>query len=218
MMKGMFQKIALIFVIGLTATIAAAKTDISPDALLQQKAQQVMSELKANGGAIRKDIDKLYDLVEREILPMVDFTAMSKLILGKNWKQATPEQRERFIEAFRNLLVNTYTKSLKQYANQEIRFFPERTKITKDSRGREYATVYSEFVPGNGQRNVPVIYQLRKDNEGNWKAYNLEIEGLSVVKNFRTDFNAEIQDKGLDALIARLEREQEERRREAAAL
>ncbi len=194
-------------------TVGSVSAEVAPDKLLQEKAAQVMAELKRDGGAIRNDINALYDLVEREILPLVDFTAMSKLILGKHWKKATPEQRKKFIEAFRNLLVNTYTKSLKQYANQEIRFFPERTKI----KGK-YATVYSEFVPGNGQRNVPVIYKMRKDKNGNWKAYNLEIEGLSVVKNFRTDFNAEINANGLDALIARLEKEQAERRREAEML
>ncbi len=210
----MIRKLVLILGLGFFLAAAAGQAaDVAPDKLLQEKAQTVMAELRRDGGAIRNDINKLYDLVEREILPMVDFTSMSKLILGKHWKQATPEQRKGFIKAFRNLLVNTYTKSLKQYANQEIRFFPNRTKI----KGK-YATVYSEFVPGNGQRNVPVIYKLRKDKNGNWKAYNLEIEGLSVVKNFRTDFNAEINAKGLDALIARLESEQEARRREAAAL
>ncbi len=210
------QKMKAIFSIllfGLIFMAGQTLADVPPDKFLQEKAQRIMAELKRDGGAIRNDIDKLYDLVEREILPSVDFTAMSKLILGKHWKKATPQQRKAFIKAFRNLLVNTYTKSLKQYANQEIRFFPERTKI----KGK-YATVYSEFVPGNGQRNVPVIYKLRKDKDGNWKAYNLEIEGLSVVKNFRTDFNAEIKAKGLDALIARLEKEQEQRRREAAML
>ena len=210
------QKMKAIFtmlLLGLMLWTGQTLADVPPDKFLQEKAQRVMAELKRDGGAIRNDIDKLYALVEREILPSVDFTAMSKLILGKHWKKATPEQRKAFIRAFRNLLVNTYTKSLKQYANQEIRFFPERTKI----KGK-YATVYSEFVPGNGQRNVPVIYKLRKDKDGNWKAYNLEIEGLSVVKNFRTDFNAEINAKGLDALIARLEKEQEQRRREAAML
>ncbi len=210
------QKMKAIFtmlLLGLMFWAGQTLADVPPDKFLQEKAQRVMAELKRDGGAIRNDIDKLYALVEREILPSVDFTAMSKLILGKHWKKATPEQRKAFIRAFRNLLVNTYTKSLKQYANQEIRFFPERTKI----KGK-YATVYSEFVPGNGQRNVPVIYKLRKDKDGNWKAYNLEIEGLSVVKNFRTDFNAEINAKGLDALIARLEKEQEQRRREAEML
>lgn len=208
-MKAIFS----ILLFGLIFMAGQTLADVPPDKFLQEKAQRIMAELKRDGGAIRNDIDKLYDLVEREILPSVDFTAMSKLILGKHWKKATPQQRKAFIKAFRNLLVNTYTKSLKQYANQEIRFFPERTKI----KGK-YATVYSEFVPGNGQRNVPVIYKLRKDKNGNWKAYNLEIEGLSVVKNFRTDFNAEIKAKGLDALIARLEKEQEQRRREAAML
>ena len=210
------QKMKAIFtmlLLGLMLWTGQTLADVPPDKFLQEKAQRVMAELKRDGGAIRNDIDKLYALVEREILPSVDFTAMSKLILGKHWKKATPEQRKAFIRAFRNLLVNTYTKSLKQYANQEIRFFPERTKI----KGK-YATVYSEFVPGNGQRNVPVIYKLRKDKDGNWKAYNLEIEGLSVVKNFRTDFSAEINAKGLDALIARLEKEQEQRRREAEML
>ncbi len=207
-------KTVLFLLLGsLLFTVGSVSAEVAPDKLLQEKAAQVMAELKRDGGAIRNDINALYDLVEREILPLVDFTAMSKLILGKHWKKATPEQRKKFIEAFRNLLVNTYTKSLKQYANQEIRFFPERTKI----KGK-YATVYSEFVPGNGQRNVPVIYKMRKDKNGNWKAYNLEIEGLSVVKNFRTDFNAEINANGLDALIARLEKEQAERRREAEML
>lgn len=210
----MIRKLLVIVGIGLLfASAASPAADVAPDQLLQEKARSVMAELQRDGGAIRNDINKLYDLVEREILPLVDFTSMSKLILGKHWKQATPEQRKAFIHAFRDLLVNTYTKSLKQYANQEIRFFPNRTRI----KGK-YATVYSEFVPGNGQRNVPVIYKLRKDKNGNWKAYNLEIEGLSVVKNFRTDFNAEINAKGLDALIARLEREQKARRQEAAAL
>jgi phospholipid transport system substrate-binding protein len=209
----MIRKLILVFVLGFVFAGGSSADEVAPDKFLQQKAEKVMAELRRDGGAIRNDINKLYALVEREILPSVDFTSMSKLILGKHWKKATPQQREAFINAFRNLLINTYTKSLKQYANQEIRFFPNRTKI----KGK-YATVYSEFVPGNGQRNVPVIYKMRKDKNGNWKAYNLEIEGLSVVKNFRTDFNAEINANGLDALIARLESEQETRRQEAAAL
>jgi phospholipid transport system substrate-binding protein len=207
-----FNRLIVTFFLALVLPGSAvlANTDVAPDAVLQQHAERVMAELNRNGGAIRNDINKLYDLVEREILPLVDFKSMSKLILGKHWKKATADQRSAFIAAFRNLLVNTYTKSLKQYANQNIKFFPSRTKI-KD----KYATVYSEFVPGNGQRNVPVIYKLRRDKSGVWKAYNLEIEGLSVVKNFRTDFNSEINANGLDALIARLEKEQAERRKEA---
>ncbi len=207
-----WQTLIVFLLVSLVAGLTHASADTAPDALLKQRAQEVMQALSANGGAIKQDMGKLYQLVDEKILPLVDFDAMSKLILSTHWKKATPEQRARFKEAFKNLLVNTYTKSLKQYANQDIIFFPERTRIDG-----KYATVYSEFVPGNGQPNVPVIYKLRKDKQGNWKAYNLEIEGLSVVKNFRTDFNSEINSKGLDALIARLEKEQAERRAEAAA-
>lgn len=194
------------------ASITASAADAGPDALLIERAEEVMGELKKDGGAIKQDMDALYGLVNTKILPLVDFEAMSKLILSTHWKKANPEQRGRFMEAFKNLLVNTYTQSLKQYANQDIVFFPERTRIDG-----KYATVYSEFVPGNGQRNVPVVYKLRKTKDAPWKAYNLELEGLSVVKNFRTDFNAEINSTGLDSLIARLEKEQAERRAEAAA-
>ncbi len=174
--------------------------DQSPDALLQERSRQIMTELKKD--SVRSDINKLYDLVDRMIVPLIDFKAMSKLTLGKYWKRASKEQRVAFMEAYKNLLRNTYTKSLKNYANQEIRFFPQRTQI----KGK-YATVYSEFVPGSGKTNVPIKYKLRKVGD-QWKAYNLEIEGLSLVKNYRTSFSKEISATSLDALIARLNKGQ----------
>ena len=181
------------------APVVAAQ---SPDTLLQERSRQIMVELKKDG--VRSDIDKLYDLVDRMIVPLIDFKAMSKLTLGKHWKTASAAQRSAFMEAYRNLLRGTYTKSLKEYAGQEIRFFPKRTQV----KGK-YATVFSEFVPGGGKTNVPVNYKLRKVGD-QWKAYNLEIEGLSLVKNYRTSFGKEITATGLDALIARLEKGQVE--------
>lgn len=208
----MMKKLLVLFALAFVSPANVFAADVAPDKLLMERAQEVMNALKQDGGAIKNDMNALYQLVDDKILPLVDFESMSKLILSTHWKRANDEQRKRFMEAFKNLLVNTYTKSLKQYANQDIVFFPERTRIDDN----KYATVYSEFVPGNGQPNVPVVYQLRKTKDGQWKAYNLEIEGLSVVKNFRTDFNSEINSNGLDALIARLEKEQAERRAEAA--
>ena len=177
------------------APVSAAE---SPDVLLQERSDQIMTELKKDG--VRSDINKLYELVDRMIVPLIDFNAMSKLTLGKHWKRASKDQRTAFMGAYQNLLRNTYTKSLKNYANQEIRFFPQRTR----TKGK-YATVYSEFVPGGGKTNVPIIYKLRKVGD-EWKAYNLEIEGLSLVKNYRTSFGKEISATSLDALIARLDK------------
>ncbi len=182
--------------------VALARTDpLPPDQLLKERAQQVMAELKAGGEALRSDEKKVYDLANRLIFPLIDFEAMGKLTLGKHWRRATPEQRRAFIDAYKKLLVRTYAKSLRQYANQDIIFLPEKTRI----RGK-YATVYSEFVPGNGQPNISVVYSLRL-KDGQWKAYDVTIDGLSLVKNYRTSFSREIADKGLDALIHRLQEE-----------
>ncbi|HGG59357.1 MAG TPA: ABC transporter substrate-binding protein [Gammaproteobacteria bacterium] len=188
-----------------------AQTD-SPVSILENATNEALRELNRNHGEIRKDINKLYDLVDRLVFPLVDFEAMSKLVLGKHWKKATPEQRQRFMDAFAKMLKYTYTRSLRDYTDQEIRYFPNKTQI----KGR-YASVYSEFVPGGGKPNVPVVYKLRKSKDGKWKAYNLIIDNLSMVKNYRTDFSREIREKGLDSLIDRLEKEQEEQKRLAEA-
>ncbi len=186
----------------LTSGAALARAEpVPPDQLLRERAQQVMAELKAGGEALRSDEQKVYALANRLIFPLIDFEAMGKLTLGKHWRRATPEQRRAFIDAYKKLLVRTYTKSLRQYANQDIIFLPEKTRI----RGK-YATVYSEFVPGNGQPNISVVYSLRL-KDGQWKAYDVTIDGLSLVKNYRTSFSREIADKGLDALIHRLQEE-----------
>lgn len=198
----MLQKLLLSLI--LIFTLSPVSAAQSPTAMLQAATDEALSELQKDDGAIREDVHQLYELVERLVFPLVDFEAMGKLILGKHWKKATAEQQEDFLAAFSNLLKYTYTSSLKDYANQTIRYFPNKTQIKKD----KYATVYSEFVPGNGQANVPVVYKLRKNDDGDWKAYNLVIENLSVVKNYRTDFNREISATSLDSLIARLEKDQ----------
>lgn len=185
--------VAILLGVWMLAPVSAAQ---SPDVLLQERSRQIMAELNKDG--VRADIDKLYKLVDKMIVPLIDFKAMSKLTLGKHWKTASKAQRSAFMGAYRNLLRGTYTKSLKDYANQDIRFFPKRTQI----KGK-YATVFSEFVPGGGKTNVPVNYKLRKVGD-QWKAYNLEIEGLSLVKNYRTSFGKEISATSLDALIDRL--------------
>lgn len=199
----------IFLLIGLVLSSFTALADSAsaerPDQMLETRTNQVVAELSKNGGALRNDLDGLYQMVDRLIMPMIDFTAMSKLILGKHWKKASPEQRAAFIKAFSGMLKNTYTKSLRQFANQSIRYLSAKTKISG-----KYATVYSEFVPGNGKPNVPVIYKLRQSKDGDWKVYNLELEGLSVVKNFRTDFNSEISATSLDALIARLQKQQDQ--------
>ncbi len=189
--------LAILLFVGVTPLQA----DDAPDTLLKARADQVFAELEKGGDALRKDFRRVYDLAERLIFPLIDFEAMAKLTLGKHWRTASAQQKQDFVNAYKELLVRTYTKSLAEYANVNIVFYPERTKYQDD-----YATVYSDFIQGGGKPNIPVIYNMRKTGDG-WKAFDLTIEGLSMVKNYRTSFEQEISDKGLDALIARLKKE-----------
>lgn len=189
----------------LTSGFVSAQT---PDEMLESVTDKALAELKKDDGEMRNDISKLYDMVDRLILPVVDVKAMSKLILGKHWKRANAEQRANFMDSFTKLIKFTYTKSLKEYANQTIEYFPKKTKIRE-----KYASVYSEFVPGGGATNIPVVYKLRQSSDGNWKAYDLVIENLSLVKNYRTDFDREISATSLDSLLVRLKKEQDEQKK-----
>lgn len=199
-----FSKFAAVVLTALVSFSAFADgAAVKADSVLIQRADTILTELKRDSGAIRNNPEKLRALVDGEILPLIDFEAMSKLVLGVEWKRASDEQRQQFTGVFQELLIRTYTKSIREYANVDILFYPERT------RGDEkYATVYSEFVPGGGKANVPVEYSLRKKGD-EWLVYDLTIEGLSLVKNYRTSFKDEIQATSLDALIARLQKDAE---------
>ncbi|MGF1644368.1 MAG: phospholipid-binding protein MlaC [Thiotrichales bacterium] len=191
----------LILVLFVLALVMPAQAEERPDKLLQSRAQEVFDTLQAGGDAFRGDFGKVYELAERLIFPLVDFEAMGKLTLSRHWRQASEQQRSDFINTYKELLVRTYTKSLREYANVNIVFYPERTKYQD-----EYAMVYSDFVQGSGKPNIPVVYSMRKTANG-WKAFDVTIEGLSMVKNYRDSLNREIDEKGLDGVIARLKKE-----------
>lgn len=177
----------------------------SPEEVVRERATQVMQVLKERGAEFESKPEALYRLVDELILPMVDFEAMAKLTLGTHWRRATPEQRNRFVSEYRTLLVRTYTKSLLEVRDKQLIFLPNRNSPRSD-----YATVSSELVRGGGQSNLPVVYSLRRVG-GQWKIYDLTIEGLSLVKNYRTSFGQEIDQMGLDAFLDRLARNNREK-------
>jgi phospholipid transport system substrate-binding protein len=137
-------------------------------------------------------------LVDKNMLPYFDTAYAAQLVLAKYWRTATPEQRKRFVEAF-------YQSMLQNYGEALLEFTPDRLKILpfQGNPADTTATVKSEVRRDNGSR-VPVNYSLHKTAEG-WKAYDVQIEGVSYIKSFRTDFGSEIQQKGLEAVIQRLE-------------
>lgn len=184
----------LVCLLGLWTTAAFADSN-EAEKLVRDTGQKVLQILSDNKAKIKNDPQFLYKLVNEVIVPKVDFTAMSKLVLAKYWRTASDEQRNRFVSEFKGMLVRTYTNSLSEYAgNTDIHYL----KSVNRNEGK-YVTVYTEIVQ-LGKPNIPVDYSLRQTDAG-YKIYDVVIEGLSLVKNYRTSFAKQIADTSLDSLI-----------------
>jgi phospholipid transport system substrate-binding protein len=180
------------------ATVAAAKSD-DPGKLIQTAAEGMLKDLEANRDSYRKDPAKLNALIEKYLLPNFDSQYSARLVLGKHWRDASEDQRKRFVDAFYHSLVKNYGTALVEFTSDRMKILPAQV----DAKG-ESATVRTEIKRSNGTR-IPVNYTLRKTPDG-WKAWDVVIEGISYVKSFREDFGAEIDQKGLDAVIQRIEK------------
>lgn len=170
-----------------------------PVELVEGAINRVLETLRAEEVRASAEPEFVLGVIETEIMPLVDFDGMSRLILARHWRDASVEQRERFTEAFRNTLLQTYGVQLGDYLDHRVVVIPRRSR--QDDR---MAVVATEIEIGRGQPNVVVNYRLRPV-DGEWRVFDVEAEGLSFVGNFRTQFNTEITRNGLDALIGRLE-------------
>ena len=169
-----------------------------PSELIESSANIILSGIDSRRAEFRKDPAGLYDLVEKTLLPNFDTPYAAQLVLGQHWRNATAEQRKRFVDAFYKSLLYTYGDAMVDFTADRLKVFP--TKVgPQDTR----ATVRTEVKRSNGTK-VAVNYTLRKIN-GVWKAWDVVIDGISYVKSYREDYGAEVQQKGLDAVIARLE-------------
>ena len=168
----------------------------APDQLTREVSDQILSLLRANRDAYAKDHKKLYAMVDEVVLPQFDFRAMSRSVLARHWREATEDQRARFTKEFRDLLVRTYATALLKYTNEEIVFLPFSVKA-----GDQTAVVRTEVKQASGAPPVAIHYGFFH-TDGAWKVYDLTIEGVSLVTNYRSTYAAKIKNEGLDALIA----------------
>jgi phospholipid transport system substrate-binding protein len=180
------------------ATPAAAPSTLGPQELVENSAKRMLVELDANRAMYAKDPAKLDNLVATVLLPNFDTEYAARLVLGPTWRTATPEQRKRFVDAFYHSLLRNYGAALINFTADRFVILPY-----KGDPGDTMATVRTEVKRSSGDK-IPVNFSLRK-TDGVWKAWDVVIEGISYVKSFRTDFGAEIQQKGLDEVITRLE-------------
>ena len=154
---------------------------------------------------VNQDPDIIYDerrlrVVARDVvLPHVDMRVMSRWVLGKSWRKATPEQRDAFVDEFQELLLGSYLRQVKTYEGEVARFLPLRAEPKK---GR--AVVNAEIDQPNGPV-VHVIFRMHQV-KAEWLIYDVSVEGISLVATHRSSFNSEIRNSGIDALIARLQK------------
>jgi phospholipid transport system substrate-binding protein len=182
-----------------SATASAdAAAQLGPAELVTKVAQETLKDLDAHRSDYKNDSKKLRALVDKNLLPYFDSNYAGQLVLGKYWRDATADQRKRFVEAFYQSLLQTYGEALTDFTPDRLKIFPYQGN-PQDT----VATVRSEVRRDDGSK-VPVNYSLHKTPQG-WKAYDVQISGVSYVKSMRTDFGSAVQQQGLDAVIQRLE-------------
>jgi len=186
------------------ATTPVQVVDTDPGQLIDTAAKAMLSDLDAHRADYRKDPAKINALVDRVLLPHFDTDYSARLVLGKHWNSSSPEQRQRFVASFYHSLLANYGTALLDFTGDRLKVFPY-----KGEPGATSATVRTLVRKDDGS-TVAVNYSLHRTDKG-WMAWDVVIEGISYVKSFRDDFGAEIDQKGLDALIDRLEKQNQNR-------
>ncbi len=170
----------------------------APDELVKRTAEDVLTIVKSDKDIQAGNQEKLFALTEEKILPNFNFDKVSRLVLGKNWTKATADQKTAFQSEFKSLLLRTYATALSKYKNQTIEYAPLRM-----TDGATTASVKTSIVQPGGQP-IAVNYTLEKQADATWKVYDIVIEGVSLVTNYRGQFAQEIRQNGLDSLIKKL--------------
>lgn len=182
------------------ATIAVA-ADKSPYEIIETTASELSTRLDGRKAYFEANRDELYGLIDELLLPRFDTRYAGYLVMGKqNWRAASEEQRQRFIDAFYRFLLRSYSDAVLDFDQGQVKVVEPEVQ----PEGRR-AVVKTEMHLNDGT-SVPVNYSMRHSEDG-WRAYDVRIEGVSYVQNYRNQFAAEIDAKGIDAVIARLENE-----------
>jgi phospholipid transport system substrate-binding protein len=181
----------------LAPAVAPAQELTPPDVLVKQVTLEVV-------GLIAKDKEirggnraKLIGLINDKVLPHFNFTSMAALAMGQSWNKAAPEQKKRVTEEFKTLLVRTYASALASYSDQKFDFRPLRAKPSDTD-----VTVHVRVLQ-SGAQPVPIDYSMEKTASG-WKVYDVVVGGVSLVANYRTEFNNLVRESGVEGLIKNL--------------
>ena len=176
---------------------------IGPEQLIRETTEKVMAEISANAETLKSDPQKVYKLVEELVLPHFDFTAMTDLALGRYKDKVSADQKPEIVNEFRLLLVRTYSSALFEYSGQELIYLPMEGS---EAEGRVIIRTEIELAGGFP---IPINYTLRSSGNG-WKVFDVSVDEVSLVTNYRSSFARAIKKDGVDGLIKTLrERNQE---------
>lgn len=187
--------IALVMLL-VSPLLFAAESD--PDELIKKTANEVLTLIKQDKEIQAGSKKKIKEVIEVKVLPHFDFTRMTRLALGRFWKQATPEQQVALVSEFKTLLVRTYSTSLISYRDQQINYKPLKMMPSDTD------VVVKTLIMQPGAQAIPLDYSMVKTPTG-WKAYDISVDGVSLVVNYRSSFAQEIQQGGVDQLIKTLQ-------------
>ncbi len=193
-LSGLTKILALSFwVVGAGAALAQE----APDAMVKRVSQEVLQIIRSDPKVQAGDQQRIREVVESKLLPNFDFERITALAMGRHWRKATPEQQKLLVDQFRQLLVRTYSGALAQYREQTMDYKPLRADA-----GATDVTVRTEVVRP-GQAPVQIDYGMAKGPAG-WKVYDVIVGGVSLVTNYRDEFNEQIKNGGIDGLIKTL--------------
>lgn len=195
----MFMKLVMgaAFITSMLVNAHAAQAELTADELVKRTAEDVLNTIKSDKEIQSGNQQKIFALAEEKILPNFDFDRVCRMVLGKNWRTATPEQQAAFQKEFRTLLLRTYATALGKYKDQVIEYKPLRAEA-----GAKNVSVKTQILQPGGQP-ISVDYSLVKADSG-WKVYDIVIESVSLVTNYRSQFSSEISRNGLDSLNKKL--------------
>ncbi len=173
----------------LVLAVGESAAQTPPDELVKRTSQEVLTLIKQS-----QDRQKLLQVVQEKVVPHFDFAQMTQLAVGKSWQQASPEQRERLANEFRDLLVRTYVNALSLGTEATVKYLPLRS-----AEGGNEAVVRTQAMQP-GRSPIAINYRMEK-TAGEWKVYDVTVDNISLVTNYRETFATTISESGIDGLI-----------------
>lgn len=199
----MFKKLLIVLVIFFVPTVMAAQNDNqNPYQLMQVAADKVFSTINNKSAQIKKNPEILRDIVKQDLLPYIQVKYAGALVLGSYYKTATPVQRDAYFVAFENYLVQAFAQALSMYNGQQYQIESE-----KDLTGKNLISIRVLLInPDSGQQPIRLDFQWRKNTvSGEWKAYDLIAEGVSMITTKQSEWATLLRTNGIDALTKQLQ-------------